>query len=134
MLYKSSKKSFSLIELIFIIVVIGIIASVAVPKFMDTRSDAIVSSIKQDISTITTSVQSYFLVNGKIDKISDAVMLNNSVWDIGDKELKYFDNTQLCINIKINNNKLELVIDNNAGDICEELTNSGIVTTSYDLK
>jgi len=42
------KQSFSLIELIFILVVMGIIASVAIPKLINTKNNATVSSIKQD--------------------------------------------------------------------------------------
>ncbi len=128
-----NKKAFSLIELIFMIVVIGIIASVAVPKLMDTRSDAVVSSIKQDISTVTTSVQSYYMVNGKIDKISDAVTLNNSVWDIEDKEIKYLESSNECVSIKVTDNKLEVSIDASAGSICQKISDSGIISTNYDL-
>ncbi|VAY86894.1 putative transformation system protein [hydrothermal vent metagenome] len=127
------KKSFSLIELIFMIVVMGIIASVALPKFMDTRNDAIVSSLKQDITTITTSIQSYYLLNGKIDKISDCVTLNSATWDISDTEIKYLENKKTCIDIKIEDSKLKVTIDNTTGTICQELTNQGISTISYSL-
>ena len=99
-----SKKAFSIIELIFMIVVIGIIASVALPKLMNTKNSAVVSSLKQDISTITSSVQSYYLVNNKIDKLSDAVTLNSSLWDISDTQSKYLDNGKLCVTISIANN------------------------------
>lgn len=67
------KKAFSLLELIFAIVVIGIIASFAIPKYIDTRDSALASTIKRDLITVITSVQSYYLINNKIEKISDAV-------------------------------------------------------------
>ena len=73
---KKLKKGFSLLELIFSIVIIGIIASFAIPKYLDTRDSAVVSTIKRDISSATTSIQSYHLINGKVDKISDAITLN----------------------------------------------------------
>ena len=43
------KFAFSLLELIFVIVVLGIIASFAIPKFIDTKDSALVSTIKRDI-------------------------------------------------------------------------------------
>ena len=127
------KKSFSLVELIFVIVVMGIIASVALPRLMDTRKDATASSLKQDISTITTSIQSYYLIKGSINKISDAVSLNNSVWKIFDTEVKYIENEKTCVDIKIENKQLKINIDPTTGDICQELSDSGIQNNSYDL-
>ena len=46
------KKAFSLIELIFVIVVIGIIASVAIPKLTNIKTFASASVVKQDLNTI----------------------------------------------------------------------------------
>lgn len=83
---KQTKKAFSLIELIFVIAVIGIISSIAIPKFLDSRSSAIVTSIKKDISTITTSVQSHYMLNNGISKITDSVNINSSIWTIEDKK------------------------------------------------
>ena len=128
------KKSFSLIELIFMIVVMGIIASVAIPKLMGTKNNATVSSLKQDINTVTTSIQSYYLVNSKIDKISDAVNINSSTWNIQDKELKYLDGSNLCVTIKVEANILKLIVDASAGDVCQKLVNGGIETTTYTLQ
>ncbi len=128
------KKAFSLIELIFMIVVISIIASVALPKLMDTRSDAIVSTLKQDISTVVTSVQSYYLINGKIDKISDTVTLNSSTWKIEDKQIQYLEDTNVCVSITVTNNDLDVIVNETTGAICQKLYDSGIVTTTYNLK
>jgi len=136
MIYSSNlnKKAFSLIELIFMIVVIGIIAAVAVPKLMGTRSSAIVSTLKQDITTITTSIQSYYLLNGKIDKISDAVVINNSTWTtISNNEIKYIEDSNSCVDIAVVSGKLNITVDKTAGTICNKLFDSGVVTISYDL-
>ena len=45
-----------MIELIFVIVVIGILASVAVPKLWVTRDDAIISKGRADVSTIRSAL------------------------------------------------------------------------------
>ncbi len=128
------RKGFSLIELIFMIVVIGIIASVAVPKLMDTRSSAIVSTLKQDIATVTTSVQTYYMQKGKIEKISDAVNLNSSTWIIANKEIKYMGDSDVCVSIKIDNSNLIVTINENASEICKQLKDGGMSSTNHFLK
>ena len=127
------KKAFSLIELIFAIVVISIIASVALPKLMGTRTDAVVSTLKQDITTVITSIQGYYLTKGKIDKISDAVVLNSSTWEIGDKEIKYLEDGKTCVSLKITTGQIELIVNETTGNICKGLYDSGVLTTNYTL-
>jgi len=132
-------KAFSLIELIFMIVVMGIIASVALPKLMNTRNNAIISSLKQDVATITTSIQSYYLVKGKIDKISDAVNFNTSTWKTGssDNEILYSEDSTTCITIKVVDSNLSIIVDGTAsgvdGSICKKLLDDGVVSSSYKL-
>jgi len=126
---KNYKQAFSLIELIFIIAVLAVISSIAIPKFMEINSKAKVSSIKQDISTIISSTQSYYLINNKIDKISDAVNLNSSVWNITDTQIKY----ESCITINLNTSDISLVIDSNSSTLCNELFKEGIVNETYNF-
>ena len=47
-----------MIEVVFVIAVIGILAAIAIPKFMVTRSDASEASVKQQIQAIRTSIES----------------------------------------------------------------------------
>jgi type II secretory pathway pseudopilin PulG len=126
---KKFKKAFSLIELIFIIAVIAIISSIAIPKLTNINNKATVSSIKQDINTIITSVESYYLVNGVVDKISDAVNIDSSVWTISDNELKY----KSCITITLSETQLTISIDETSSDTCQKLYDNGIQNTTYSL-
>jgi len=50
------KKGFTLIELVFVIVIIGILASIAIPKFWATRDDAIVTKGRSEVSTIRSAI------------------------------------------------------------------------------
>ena len=130
----SLKQGFSIIELIFVIAVLGIIAAVAVPKLMDTRSSAIVSTIKQDISTITTSAQSYYMMNNKIDNISDSVNINESTWTVSSKKVEFKIEDTVCVSISLNDNKLSVDInDNSDSTVCKKLYESGVRDVSYDL-
>ena len=51
------KKAFTMIELVFVIVVLGILASVAIPKFSATRDDATLARVKKQITAIRTSIE-----------------------------------------------------------------------------
>lgn len=73
------KSAFSLLELIFAIVILGIIVAFAVPKFMDTKDSALVSTIKGDVNTAINSIQSYYLLNNKIDKITEAMNITSII-------------------------------------------------------
>jgi len=128
-----NKKAFSLLELIFVIAVLGIIAAISIPKFLNSKTEATINSIKQDVTTISTSIQSYYLINNKIDKISDSVNINESVWSVEDKKVEYKIDESICIKIEIVNNKLNLIINENSSDICKKIYDSGIRSNTYEL-
>jgi general secretion pathway protein G len=129
----SLKKGFSIIELIFVIAVLGIIAAVAVPKLMDTRASALATTIKQDISTITTSIQSYTMINDKIKKISDSVNINDSTWTISDLKVDFISEDNLCVSIEVLSNELNVSINEGTSKVCTKLYDSGVRDVSYEL-
>ncbi len=55
---KKNKNAFTMIELVFVIVVLGILAAIAIPKFAATRNDAIIAKGKADIATIRSAIVS----------------------------------------------------------------------------
>ena len=59
------KKGFTMIELIFVIVILGILASVAIPKLAATRDDAEVSRAAANIRTMVTDLGAYYTAHGK---------------------------------------------------------------------
>ena len=53
---KNYRYAFTMIELIFVIVVLGILAAIAVPKFAATRTDAQIAKGRSDISSIRSAI------------------------------------------------------------------------------
>ena len=56
---QSKKKGFTLIELLIVVVIIGILAAIAIPKFANTKEKAYVASMKADLRNLATYEESY---------------------------------------------------------------------------
>ena len=48
----SRRQGFTLIELLLVVVVIGLLASIALPKFSNTKGKAIAASMKSDLRNL----------------------------------------------------------------------------------
>ena len=59
------KKGFTMIELIFVIVILGILASVAIPRLAGTRTDAEISATVANIRTLISDAAAYYAVKGE---------------------------------------------------------------------
>ncbi len=53
-------KGFTLIELLIVVVIIGILAAIAIPKFANTKEKAYIASMKSDLRNLVTAQESYF--------------------------------------------------------------------------
>ena len=59
----SNRKGFTLIELLIVVVIIGILAAIAIPKFAATKDKAKLASVKSDLRNLMTAEESYFSDN-----------------------------------------------------------------------
>jgi prepilin-type N-terminal cleavage/methylation domain-containing protein len=59
----SNKKGFTLIELLIVVVIIGILAAIAIPKFANTKEKAYIASMKSDLRNLVTAQEAYFSDN-----------------------------------------------------------------------
>jgi type IV pilus assembly protein PilA len=56
----SNKKGFTLIELLIVVVIIGILAAIAIPKFANTKEKAYIASMKSDLRNLITAQEAYY--------------------------------------------------------------------------
>jgi prepilin-type N-terminal cleavage/methylation domain-containing protein len=68
-----NRKGFTLIELLIVVVIIGILAAIAIPKFANTKNKAYVTAMKSDLRNMVSSQESYF--NDKSAYTSDLTAL-----------------------------------------------------------
>ena len=54
------RKGFTLIELLIVVVIIGILAAIAIPKFANTKEKAYLASMKSDLRNMATTQEAYF--------------------------------------------------------------------------
>ena len=75
------KKGFTMIELIFVIVILGVLASVAIPRLAATRDDAEVAKAATNLTTAISDITAYYTAKGQFssnaqanfDKITNAL-------------------------------------------------------------
>ena len=59
-----NRKGFTLIELLIVVVIIGILASIAIPRFANTKDKAYVAQMKSDLRNLATYEEQYAADNG----------------------------------------------------------------------
>jgi prepilin-type N-terminal cleavage/methylation domain-containing protein len=58
-----NRKGFTLIELLIVVVIIGILAAIAIPKFASTKEKAYLASMKSDLRNGATAEEGFFADN-----------------------------------------------------------------------
>ena len=104
------KKAFTLIELVFTIVIIGVLSATALPRLVGTRDDALISKNSEYIIGIMTEISTYIIVRGEskedLSEMSSILetlkMQNRIVIDLDNKSAKVkIGEDKACITIDI---------------------------------
>jgi type II secretion system protein G len=56
----SNRRGFTLIELLIVVVIIGVLAAIAIPKFQNTKGKANAASLRADLRNLITAEEAYF--------------------------------------------------------------------------
>lgn len=60
---EETRSGFTLIELLIVVVIIGILAAIAIPKFRNTKGKANAAALKSDLRNLSTAEEAYFFEN-----------------------------------------------------------------------
>ena len=80
----STRSGFSMIELVFVIVILGVLAAVAVPRFVATRTDAQVATARSDLASVQKAIVAKVFADN-IDATASQPTDPNKPWGQGDK-------------------------------------------------
>lgn len=137
------KSAFTMVELVYVIVILGILAVVALPRFSATRGDATVSKIAQNIGTSIEEIGAYTNSKGAADKDftvmshSMAIMKKNGDAVLSDNKAIISIDGVSCINIEIikssTNDDLKVSYVSSTDEKCLNLQ-SAVSAQNYSMK
>jgi general secretion pathway protein G len=128
---KKKLRAFTILELIFVIIIISVLSTIAIPKLLATKDDAVLSSIKYTVSLLMKSSIEYNAIMGKINNISEVVSLDDNKWSMTSNTQKQNNRSYIyktddieCIKFQILDDVVQILIadsKSNNVDMCSKI-------------
>jgi len=122
------KKAFTMIELIFIIVIVGILLAVALPRLTATRDDALIAKNSEYIVAIMTEISTYITAKG--ESKDDLTEMSPILRVLKDQDRVISDLANKSIQMKIGKDKGCISIDIDSSGTTELLKTVFSISTS----
>ncbi len=132
------KKAFTIIELVFVIVIIGILSAVMIPKLIATRDDAKIAVSLSEVGRMVSEITIYYTSNAHFDEnIANMTSVKDAHYTIGwdnisqSGTITYYTpknkgGLEPCMTISIENKNGNMSISNVLGqheNVCQGLQN-----------
>jgi prepilin-type N-terminal cleavage/methylation domain-containing protein len=119
-LNKENDKGFTLIELLVVIIIIGILAAIAIPIFLNQRKKATEASMKSDARTIATQMETYFTDS---QSYPTTITVSGSDLVVGDEKVRLSPG-----------NDAQVYAPANGPAFCVEVSNAKVTNADASLK
>ncbi|HTN58100.1 MAG TPA: prepilin-type N-terminal cleavage/methylation domain-containing protein [Protaetiibacter sp.] len=78
---KANDEGFTLIELLVVVIIIGILAAIAIPIYINVQNSATDSAVQSDLNNAKTALVAYFTSNGSYPTGTDLAGLEDFGYD-----------------------------------------------------